>query len=483
VVHKKNRKEKMYKTSIVKILKNLSKTELRELGKFVQSPYFNSRAEVVQLYDALTQSLDAPPSVYDKEKLFAQIAPTSRAYDDAQMRQWIHQLLKVIKAYFVQKEIEDNKTDYQLLLAKAFRKRGMDDFFEKEIENAATVNMEQPYRHADFHFKNYQIEFEKIEHLTLKRRTGEIAYDSLMSSLTTFFITEMLRLGSVTTAYQTLSTRSLALPLLNEVLNFLGENEFLVQNRDIKENIVLNLYYNMFQALKTDNTTNFNTVKTLLEQYWYLLPRSEASQLYIAAFNFCTKQINQGENNYLQHYFDMNKSGLENRSLLENGIISKFIYKNAATAALRLEKYTWARAFLDDYKPFLHPKESESVYAYNLATYYFRKKDYDNAKILFQQADFGDIPTNLAAKAMLLRIYVETNADNALESLIDSFQTYIHRQKEIGHFKDYYLNFIKIVRKIRHLNPADKVQRKALWEEVFAMKNIVEKDWLLEKLA
>ena len=472
----------MYKTSIVKILKKLSKTELRELGKFVQSPYFNSRAEVVQLYDALTQSLDAPPSVYEKEKLFALIAPTSRAYDDAQMRQWIHQLLKVIKAYFVQKEIEDNKTEHQLLLAKAFRKRGIDEFFEKEIENTGLLNSQQSYRHADFYFKNYQIELERIEYLTMTLRK-EIPYEIIISSLTDFFIIEVLRLSCVTLSYKATSQHNFDLPLLNPVLDYLKEHDYMIEKMDIRKGSVLKMYYHIFKAMETGSDRNFSELKNLLNDYWQELPETECRTIYSLAFNFCARKINSGKNEYLQHYFELNQSGFSNGRLLENGIISKFMYKNAATSGLRLEKYDWVRQFLDDYKPFLHSKEREAVYSYNLATYYFRKKDYDNAQILFQRADFGDILTNLAAKAMLLRIYVETNSEDALESLLDSFQTYIQRQKEIGYYKDNYLNFIRIVRKIRHLNPNDKAQKKALWEEVSAMKNIVEKDWLLEKLA
>jgi hypothetical protein len=473
----------MYKTSTVKILKNLSKTELRELGKFVQSPYFNSRAEVVQLYDALTQALDSPPSVYEKEKLFARIAPTSRTYDDAQMRQWIHQLLKVIKAYFVQKELEENKTDGQLLLAKAFRKRGMDDYFEKEIENTLLSNSEQPFRHADFHLKNYQIEVERIEHLTLVRRTGEVAYDALMSSLTTFFISEMLRLGSVTNAYQITSKRALDLPMLEEVLSFLEKNNFLLQNRDRKENIVLTIYYNMFQALKNHDSANFDSVKILLQKDWHLLPKVEALQIYGAAFNFCTKKINSGENKYLQHYFDLNQSGLENGSLLENGILSKFIYKNATSIAIRLKKYAWVRQFLDDYKPYLQVKDRETTYSYNLAVYYMSLNEFEKAQTLLQYSDFGDLQTNLAGRALLVRIYYETNALDALDSLLDSFQVFIQRQKDIGYYKDNYLNLIKVIRQILKTDLKDLPKRKELRTQVEATPNIALKDWLLEKLA
>jgi hypothetical protein len=474
--------EKMYKTSIVKILKSLSKTELRELGKFVQSPYFNSRTEVVQLFDALSQSLDAPPSVYQKEKLFASIAPKSKAYDDAQMRQWIHQLLKVVKAYFVQKEIEENKTDYQLLLAKAFRKRGMDDFFEKEIENTTISNIEQPFRHADFHFKNYLIELEKIELLTMTKRK-EIPYNGITTSLTDFFITEILRLGSVTLSYQNTSLKDFNSPLLQYVLDYIGKNEDLLQVRNTSEGNVLKLYYHVFQAIKTGNEVNFNELKYILDEHWHELPEAECRTVYSLAFNFCTKKINSGKNEYLQHYLDLNNSGFKNKRLLENGIMSKFIYKNAATVALRLGQYDWVRQFLEDYKPFLQAKEREVVYNYNLAVYYLSIDKFDKAQLLLQQADFGDLQTNFAAKAFLLRIYYETKAFDALDSLLDSFQIFIQRQKDIGYYKDNYLNLIKIIRQILKIDLKDLEKKKELRLQVEGTPNIALKEWLLEKLA
>ncbi len=474
----------MYKTSIVKILKTLSKTELRELGKFVQSPYFNSRTEVVQLYDALTQVLDSPPLLYEKEKLFALIAPTSRSYDDAQMRQWIHQLLKVIKAYFVQKEIEEDKTAHQLLLAKAFRKRGMDEYFEKEIGNAVVSNGEQPYRHAEFHFRNYQISYEKIEYASFTRRKGEMPFEELMQSLSKFFAAEMLRLNSFSLSYQNVSQRSIEAPLLKEVLNLLEHgNLFEIQSSQDTEVEVLKMYYHIFKALKTSNSLNFNEFKRLLNEHLDKLPEIECRTIYSLAFNFCTKKINSGEIEYLQHYFDLNLLGLENGFLLENGILSKFIYKNTVSAAIRLSKYDWVRQFLEEYKQFLHPKDREATYSYNLAAYYIGIKDYEKAQRLLQFAEFGDLQNNLAGRAYLVRIYYETNALDALDSLLDSFQVFIQRQKDIGYYKDNYLNLIKVIRQILKTDLKDLPKRKELRTQVEVTPNIALKDWLLEKLA
>ncbi len=478
----------MINSQIVKILKKLTKQELRELEKFVQSPYFNNKPEVTLLYSSILNDLNGNATALQKENLFIQITNKNRAYDDALMRQWIHQLLKITKNYLIQKELESNETETSLLLAKSFRKRGMDDFFEKEIALAAETNIKQPFRHAEFHLKNYEIEIENIEFATLVRRSGEMKYNEAIKSLTNFFAIEMLRLNSVN--FKT----NEAPQILNEISLWIEKNfinsDILTQkeaqtleksDNSYQERSILELYYHVFQAIKTNDSQNFNALKSLLNDNITFLPNTESRVIFSLAINFCTKKINTGEKEFLQHFFDLNVLGLENRILFENGILSKFIYKNTVTVGLRLDKSNWVRQFLDDYKPFLHPKDRESVYAYNLATYYFRMKDFDNAQRLFSRADFGDPFTNIGAKAMLLKIYTETNAHDAIESFMDSFQVYVQRQKDLSYHQIDYLNFIKTVRKMRH-NSIDKTKLAALREEVTTMKNIVEKDWLLEKL-
>ena len=474
----------MYNSQLLKIVKSLSKIELRELDKYVSSPYFNNREDVTKLYTYLTAHLNSPPVIYGKERVFSHLF-SNRSYDDALMRQLIHALLKVLKGYLVQKEIELSKTTYQLWLSKAFRRRGFDTSFEKELETAREENVLQVYRNAPYHLQNYLINFEKTDNISFSRRKGDIPLNDLAMSLTLFYASELFRLSSFSLSYQAVAQREFRLPLLSEVLVWFETSDFGRKHADFGENtegVVLAIYYNVFKALETQHVGYFTELKLLLKDYWMLFPDNECYQIYTAALNFCVKRINSGEQIYLQHYFDLHESGLQNKQLFENGILSKFTYKNVITAALRLGKMDWVRQFIDDYKPFIHAKDREMAYSYNLANYYLHQKDYSHAQQLLQRADFGDIPTNLTVRAMQLRIYYDTDAYDALESLLDSYQVYIQRQKDLGYLKDNYLNMIKIVRKMLKTNLTDRPQKAALYEEVLELKNVVQKEWLLEKL-
>jgi hypothetical protein len=84
---------------------------------------------------------------------------------------------------------------------------------------------------------------------------------------------------------------------------------------------------------------------------------------------------------------------------------------------------------------------------------------------------------------MLLQIYYETDAIDALESLLDSFSIYLRRhQKEIGYHYHNYANLLKMVRQIMRSNLTDKSTRQQLKEKVQSIEVVAERDWLLQQL-
>lgn len=80
---------------------------------------------------------------------------------------------------------------------------------------------------------------------------------------------------------------------------------------------------------------------------------------------------------------------------------------------------------------------------------------------------------------MLLRMYFETGEVDALESLLDSFETFIRRQKDIGYHGANYLNLIRFVRRLLAIPTTDRAARAALAIEVKNNSKLAEKAWLI----
>lgn len=465
----------MNNSVLFQVFSSLSSKEIREMGLFIQSPYINRRDEVSRLYDFFVKNSSISEGALRKEKAWKYIFP-NKAYNDKEMRYAMSFLLKALRQFLVYKEVDEDKAQSQVLLCRSLRHRRLNKLFEKEVKKTLEWQENQPFRNTLYHYNNYQIQFERYEYISQKRRSGDMPLQKLSDELTYFYIADILRQSCTILTHQTISTRDYDLKLLNEVLKH-------VEGNDYSFAPAIPIYYNSYKALSNlDNESHFHEFKKLLYKHWNLFPLAECQDLYLLATNYCIKRLNKGDHKYIREGFDLYKSGLENQIFLEDGYLASFNYKNISRLGLALGEYDWVETFLNQYRKLLEPKKRENDYTYNLAFFYFQKRDYNNAMQLLQKVDFDDVLNNLDARRMLLRIYYELGEYDALDSLLDSFKTYISRQKDIGYHKDNYLNLIRFVKKMIRSNLSNSATRIALMDEVKNTPAFSEQNWLLKQL-
>jgi len=249
------------------------------------------------------------------------------------------------------------------------------------------------------------------------------------------------------------------------------------------------LYYHCYSAIENlersdiaKSEQNFQQLKVLIAKHWKLFPSSEIRDIYLFAVNYCIKRLNAGDRNFIREAFELFRSGLKNETLLEEGVLSSFTYKNITRLGMALKENDWVEHFLEDYKKYLHPRERENTWRYNLAFFYFQQQKYKQAMRLLLQTEFKDVLNNLDARRMLLKSYFELGEYNALDSLLDSFSRYIHRQKDMGYHRENYLNLIRFVKKIIHSGVKNKALLQSLKLEIEATNMLAEREWLLEKV-
>ena len=124
---------------------------------------------------------------------------------------------------------------------------------------------------------------------------------------------------------------------------------------------------------------------------WAAFPEAKMRDLYLIAINYCIKQQNRSEKVFVKEGFELYKSGLENKILLENGILSVYTYKNVHLLADKIQEYDWILIFLEKYKSFLPTEQRENHYNFNVAQYFFRRKNYQKAMPLLQTIEFSDV--------------------------------------------------------------------------------------------
>jgi hypothetical protein len=468
----------MQNSRLLELFTALSKTEQRELGKFVRSPVFNQRADVEQLYDYLYANYPFHnQQVIRRETVFGALFP-GEAFDAAKMDYTMSFLFTAIKNYLVFKEQEADTTNEHIQLVKALRKRNLGRLFEKEYNVAAKMLGNQPFRDADFHFHNYRLHHERLSFDKQESRNLTAVFQDFSNELTAFFVAKKLWQACSAVLHKTVWQADM---LEEDILEAILRH---VERKDYSRTPAVNLYYHCYKALTADDSLPwFESLRELIRMNYTHFPAHEVVDLYLVAINYCIRRFNNGERVFLEQAFKLYREGLELGAFLENNLLSRFTYNNVVMAGLLLKEFDWVERFLHEYKGFIETKHRESTFHYNLAIFYYQKPDYDKAMELLQKADFDDLMHNLSARRMLLKIYFEKDEREALNSLIISFKIFIYRHKELGgNHRDSYLNLIKFVRRLLSLDRYDKAAVAALKRELEATEPVAEKVWLLSQV-
>lgn len=472
----------MQKSNLIIILKRLEKRDWREFRKFVRSPYFNQREDIIRMFDYLDEALHLlPPMALDREKVFRKVYPKD-TFDEKRLRHTTSQLLKILKKYLIHAEFENDSIQSQQYLCRAFRKKQLDVFFEKELLRSQDVLEKEPYRDSHFYYKNYEIGMEEVGFTVAHLRNEDKNFQTINEHLSISFMASLLRLSCEIQSHRTMSEQNLDLKFLPNVLT-------LARTEAYQQVPTIALYFHCYNAIEflekeevVSSELHFSALKNLIHQHWQIMPPAEIRDIYLYAINYCIKRLNSGNRQFIREAFELFRSGLKNETLLEQGILSSFTYKNITRLGMALNEKDWVEQFLEAYKKYLHPRERDNTWRYNLAFFFFQQSKYEQAMRLLLQVEFKDVLNNLDARRMLLKSYFELGEYSALDSLLDSFLRYIHRQKDMGYHKDNYLNLIRFVKKIIHGKFDSKERNQSLKEEIRKTNRLAEREWLLEKL-
>lgn len=465
----------MKNSQLIAVLKTLTKKEIRELRKWLQSPIHNQREDVVNLFGYLTSGSHLENEKYiQKDRVFKKIF-LSEKFDDAKIRQTVHFLLKSVEEYLVIQEQNEDLVNSKIALAKVYRKRKLDKTFQRIISSLEKDVSMVPFQDANFLRNSYLIHHEKYSFNEGKKRTSQLNLQELSDSLDIAYMAEKLRKSCFMIAHQKVYKTEYQIGLLDEVLEYVNKEKFL-------KIPAIAIYYYGFKAFTAnENSDYFEKLKNAIVESGHLFPLQESRDIYLMAINYCISKLNIGERKYMREAFELYRQGFDAQILIENNNISRWTFMNVITIAIRLKEFKWAEKFIQDNKKYLDEVYRESIVCYGLAILHYEQKDYAKSMMLLNQVEYDDILISLNSKWMLVRMYYEEGEFDALESLLESMRNYMHRKKVIGYHKNSYTNVIKYTRKLLRV-PPDSVQKEKLRKEIEVANPLSEKQWLLQQL-
>ncbi len=465
----------MYNSNLYHLFHSLSKKELRDLSKWLQSPFFNQRLDIRSLFEYLKSNQGKEPHHFEKTIIFQHIFE-NQAYDDAKIRYLMSFLMQQIKKYLAYRQWESQAFRQNIDLLQSLHQHHQEKLFAKQLKQLRDqFRKTQKFTHLR-HFYIYQTNLQSYRSSLKKSRTEAMGLQETADALSKFFICENLRVACLMVAHKTIK------PQINYQAQLLDETIEKARHKPFADLPEIAIYYNTYQALTQPEQDHFFVkLKQLITENWQRFAVDEMRDIYILAINYCIKRLNKGQTKFIREALDLYKLGLEKSILLENGELSRFTYNNVLTLSLMIEDFQWALTFLEKYKSHLPGRNKKNIYLYNLTIYHFKKQDYQRVMELLQQVQFRDVLYNLDARRMLLRSYFELGEFDALDSLLDSFQIFIRRRYDLGYHKENFMNLIRFVRKLLNIG-SNKKERLALLQKVKATSAIADKDWILSKI-
>lgn len=461
----------MEKNLLQEALSTLSSAEIREFGKFIRSPFFNTRQSLVELFDRwlAEQASRQPPAATGN----AGILP---APNTVEIRLANSALLALLEKYWIYCEKFEDSERGKIRLAATYRKRNLTKHFRITLREARQSRERRPWRHADYYHDLYLIEWEQYQYDTAARRTESLNLQATSDLMDTAFITRKLRLACLAQSHQAVYRADYQMGLLDLVLLH-------VERSELKHIPAVGLYFHCYRFLADSQATgHFETFKEMLFTYVDEFPADELRTLYLLAINFGIKKINESSEGWLRTTLELYQSALERGLLLENQRLSRFAFNNIVAIALRVGELDWAEQFILVHKTSLERQWREVTSSLNLARVAFTRKDFRTALGHLQRSDYKDLLNNLIVKTLQLKIYFETDEFDLLESHLTSMSNFIRRHTAIGYHRTNYSRIVYYTRQLMALNFHDTAAIAALRERIEQEEILTEKEWLLDQM-
>jgi hypothetical protein len=477
---------------LISLLGRFTKPELRRFEKFLLSPFFNENEDLRRLFKFLTPSLknDDHTSLkqWSKQDVWSALFGEKK-YDDAQLRRLCSNMISRAYEFLAIQRFFELPLASPVLLLPILDDRKLHKHFAGVVRQTNGVEARPSEPLEEEHL--YRFFLQRASYIHAERRGGENGKQERLESadyhLDCFYIIQKLRHYCDALYYQR-DALYYGKKGASRPINVYLFSDFLAQvkNSRFLEEPLIKAYFWVSELLSRPEEEHFFfALKDFLRACPKSFPRSELYTLYIFLSNYCTDtKINLGRQDYLGHLFELFKSMLDNEVVLENGVLDPQYYKNIITVGLYMKAFDWVEGFIQAYTPKLPPENQENALNYNLAKVYFHQGKYVQVIEQLREVEYRNLVYALGGKLMLLKTYYELGEWMALDSLMESFRIYLRRNQAISReVRQQYFNVLRFVRRLSRVRPKDRQAAEKIARQIEACKALVDRQWLMEKLA
>ena len=431
----------MYKSKLVRTLRILTASEMKQLLFFLQSPYFNTNSNIVKLYKVLQRYHPgfASPRLA-KEEVFKKLFP-SRPYAHQQLLNLMSEFYALLEKYLVILQLEKKEMLQNRLLLEAYAERpNCYVFFEKKYDLLNREMDTLPFRDDIYFSLKKELSLMYYAHPDTNMQTGDKG---------TFY-----KAVEYFEAQKKLTDIKLKCAL-NARINTVNEthkrniNDFQL----LSENPLFNLYAQLELFQRSEEAVDIEELVNGFKSSIHLLRSDDKRNVMKILLNHSNRHANIGHMNYSYISLELYKLGLEHDCFLENKRMSKNIFTNIVSIGAMCRDFNWTEKFIKEYQNTLDNNIKEDAVKISLCVWHFERKEFDEA-IDAARHSFSEPMDVLKSKIIQIKSWFELWQKNEsyfdiLIAQLDAFEKFIRRDKLIrANVKDATLKSISYTRKL-----------------------------------
>lgn len=452
------------------LLNKLDKYDQNEFIKYLKSPFLNNSRQLQQFYNLLSKQ-----AIPNDHTIWSILYPEKK-FNPVRLRKLYSDLSKLLKQYFAHKIYMNDEWQIAWNKLVFFHTQKLNKNYA-QLYQVEKNNIEGSKRDIKHFYKLYKLE--ELNNLFLSEQTDRKARQTnlpeILNNLDSFYLIAKLNYTCSLIAHSNVFEINYKPRFINEILTYLKTNK----NYPFE----LEILFHIYQMLITENRSYYDIVITLLDKHFNNISINQLKDWYTYLINFCVRKINSGKIEFVNELFDLYKILLDREIIMDNGKLSPWHYKNITSIGLRLKQYKWINQFLENYKFFLSHEHKENAYVYNMARLNYEMQEYKTALELLNKVKWTDIFYALDSRMLLLKAYYELDEVDALYSHMESFSSFLKRNKNLTKdIKLVYHNFLSLVKKIISVQKTDDEKIKHIEEKISELKALADINWLKDKL-
>lgn len=456
------------------LLGSMDRSELNEFGRFIHSPYFNNRSEVVRFFEAVKKyhPLFEAKDI-EEVRIFRKIYP-GKKYSPVMMRKVYSLTSNLFMDFIAVKSFKRNKLEYNIKVMDALRERKMTGKFEKKSRQVAEL-LESNKRDLNYYES-------RMKHTSILNgyylNTDQDALvegfqQELYSALDYFFVVvmvEYLRLGE----WSKMINRKYDLRFYDEVSSYF-------ESRKEKQVDLAYLYFNMMRMLNTQDEKYYHALIKGRDEFEEHLSKLDEFNISIVLIQYCYGRTREGDFRFRRNQFDITNKIIE-KDLIPGGFVDPYFFSNTVRNAAALMEHDWAEDFIKNFHSRLNPELAGEMFEYAYAMIETSRKNHKKALMHLSKISLWSHMKAEIKNLTIVNSY-ELGYSEEVESQIDAYRHFLASDKTLSentkHNNSIFLNFVSTLNKTKlSIKNGDMF---TLRKEIQNTPYFVLKDWLIEK--